>query len=79
MKTIFTSSPIVLHSGAKAFTAMDLLLKNKYVAGANDCHLFHLEFSKKNISFSPHWKCGFLLLFLRECHAEVVKVCLGVN
>lgn len=53
MKTIFTSSSHCSAFRCQAFTAIDLLLKNKYVTGGNDCHLFHLKFIKKSSFFSP--------------------------
>lgn len=64
MKTIFASSPHCSVFRCQAFTAIDLLLKNKYVTGENDCHVFYLTFIKKNASLSLRLKCGFFFFFV---------------
>lgn len=64
MKTIFTSSSHCSAFRCQAFTAIDLLLKNKYVAGGSDCHLFHLEFIKKSRFFFPPLKKVDFFFFL---------------
>lgn len=64
MKTIFTSSSHCSAFRCQAFTAIDLLLKNKYVTGGNDCHLFHLKFIKNSSFFFLHTgNAGFFFLF----------------
>lgn len=62
MKTIFASSPHCSVFRCQAFTAIDLLLKNKYVMGENDCHVFYLKFIKKNASLFS-WSVDFFFFF----------------
>lgn len=70
MKTIFASSPHCSVFRCQAFTAIDLLLKNKYVTGENDCHVFYLKFIKKNASLFS-WSEDFFSPFL-VCYSKKI-------
>lgn len=77
MKTIFASSPHCSVFRCQAFTAIDLLLKNKYVTveggvcvwkrqrggvGGN-CHVFYLKFITKTALFSVRLRVFFYFYF----------------